>query len=97
MGPRHGQAKNDVRALFESLPEDERATILGSKGNAKLPSKAKNGTKGIPGTAVIDLRDPRPSTVASEPTTTNTASAKETSQPPENEVSLTRILEWRQP
>ncbi|RDX48339.1 hypothetical protein OH76DRAFT_668083 [Lentinus brumalis] len=87
------QAKSDVRALFESLPEDERATILGSKGNAKLPAKAKNGTKGIPGTAVIDLRDPKPSTVASEPTTSNNASAKETSQPPENEENASETTE----
>ncbi|KAI0721577.1 hypothetical protein C8T65DRAFT_799984 [Cerioporus squamosus] len=84
------QAKNEVKALFESLPEDERTTILGSKNNAKLPAKTKSGTKGIPGTAVIDLRDPKPNPAAPEPTSSNAASGKETSEAPENEKPIGR-------
>ncbi|KAH9854026.1 hypothetical protein C2E23DRAFT_819256 [Lenzites betulinus] len=51
------QAKNDVRVLFEALPEDERNAILGSKPGAKAAFKVKTGAKGIPGTAMPDLTD----------------------------------------
>ncbi|KAI0637175.1 hypothetical protein C8Q77DRAFT_1190004 [Trametes polyzona] len=51
------QAKNDVRTLFEALPESEQTAILGSKPGTRAAFKFKNGTKGIPGTAIVDLTD----------------------------------------
>ncbi|KAL1947649.1 hypothetical protein VTO73DRAFT_13373 [Trametes versicolor] len=56
------QAKIDVKALFEALPEDERVIILGLKHVPKPLPKAKNATKPIPTPAVVDLTDPAKST-----------------------------------
>ncbi|RPD65935.1 hypothetical protein L227DRAFT_606090 [Lentinus tigrinus ALCF2SS1-6] len=69
------QVKIDVRALFDSLPEEERTNILGGKSSAKPPAvKAKNGTKGISGTIVIDLSDPTPNATAALPVPSKMAS-----------------------
>ncbi|KAI1787917.1 hypothetical protein LXA43DRAFT_1027472 [Ganoderma leucocontextum] len=51
------QLKNDVKTLFESLPESEQTAILGTKLVPRTPAKAKNPSKSIPGTSIVDLRD----------------------------------------
>ncbi|KAI0781133.1 hypothetical protein BD413DRAFT_21920 [Trametes elegans] len=55
------QAKLDVKTLFESLPEEERNSILVSKPGARATLKVKSGTKGIPGANIVDLTDSEPS------------------------------------
>ncbi|KAI0807211.1 hypothetical protein C8Q74DRAFT_46269 [Fomes fomentarius] len=95
------QAKNDVKALFNSLPEGERVTILGSKNNAKTPGH--NGTvKGIPGLGVlnfgrttktlpqpdiIDLSDSGPSTNPGQTSQPKTATGSGASEVPDVEAS----------
>ncbi|KAI0747928.1 chromatin assembly factor 1 subunit A-domain-containing protein [Daedaleopsis nitida] len=46
------QAKQDVKTLFESLPDHERVAILGTN---KTPAKVKHA-KGVPGSSTINLR-----------------------------------------
>ncbi|OSD02875.1 hypothetical protein PYCCODRAFT_1435163 [Trametes coccinea BRFM310] len=64
------QAREDVRALFEALSEDERTAILGAaKTSVRTANRSTNGVKGIPGTAIVDLTDSRADTTLT-PTTT---------------------------
>ncbi|PIL23817.1 hypothetical protein GSI_13568 [Ganoderma sinense ZZ0214-1] len=51
------QLKTDVKTLFDSLPESEQTAILGTKLAPRIPAKAKDLSKSIPGTGVVDLRD----------------------------------------
>lgn len=58
------QAKQDLLRVFESLPQDERDAILGSKGTAKFPSKeslseAKKSAGLVPDTSKGSLDVPR--------------------------------------
>ncbi len=99
------QAKDDVKALFNSLPESERATILGSKNNAKAPGH--NGTvKGIPGLGVlnfrrttkilpqadiIDLSDSGPGTNPGQTSHVKTATSTSASEMPDVEVRVVSV------
>ncbi|KAI0336329.1 hypothetical protein GY45DRAFT_1315657 [Cubamyces sp. BRFM 1775] len=50
------QAREDVKALFEALSEEERSVILGSaKSSSRVSSKLKNGAKPVVGTTIVDL------------------------------------------
>ena len=85
-GPILLQVKSDVRALFESLPEDERSSILGSKNSSKPPGKTMNGSKGIPATAVIDLRETQPQVGTAQ--SAKIVLENGTPEPAQNEVCL---------
>ncbi|KAI0361890.1 hypothetical protein OH77DRAFT_1499732 [Trametes cingulata] len=54
------QAKKDVKALFDALPEAERVNILGPKPGAKPSFRIKPGPNDIPGTSIVDLTDSTP-------------------------------------
>ncbi|KAI0374685.1 hypothetical protein BV20DRAFT_986430 [Pilatotrama ljubarskyi] len=54
------QAKRDVKALFDALPEAERLTIIGPKPGAKPSFKVKPGPNDVQGTSIVDLTDPAP-------------------------------------
>ncbi|KAI9064229.1 hypothetical protein FKP32DRAFT_1591658 [Trametes sanguinea] len=64
------QAREDVKALFGALPEDERTAILGAvKSTVRTASRSTNGVKGIPGTSIVDLTDSQAdATLTSTPT-----------------------------
>ncbi|KAH9901194.1 hypothetical protein C8Q73DRAFT_752237 [Cubamyces lactineus] len=50
------QAREDVKALFEALPEEERSAILGAtKTGGRVSNKVKNGAKVAVGTTIVDL------------------------------------------
>ncbi|KAI8998819.1 hypothetical protein BD414DRAFT_433013 [Trametes punicea] len=52
------QVKEDVKALFAALPEDERAAIIGqAKAGTKTANKATNGAKETSFVQIVDLTD----------------------------------------
>ena len=87
-GPILLQVKIDVGALFESLPEDERSSILGSKNSSKPLGKTMNGSKGIPTTAVIDLRETQPQVGTAQSISAKIVLENGTPEPAQNEVCL---------
>lgn len=44
----HPQAKKDLKAIFEALPEEEQNLILDPRGLAKLPTKHSSESSVIP-------------------------------------------------